>query len=42
MFSFPLTMNNGTYSIKENININDSLINLIKLSEEELIKERYS
>lgn len=40
MFSFPLTMNNGTYSIKENININDSLINLIKLSEEELIKER--
>ena len=40
MFSFPLTMNNGTYSINEKININDSLINLIKLSEEELIKER--
>ena len=40
MFSFPLAINNGTYSINENIDINESLTKLIKLSEEELIKER--
>ena len=40
MFSFPLTINDGTYTVIDNIDINDSLIALIKQTEEELLKER--
>ena len=40
MFSFPLTINDGTYNVIDNIDINDSLIALIKQTEEELLKER--
>ena len=35
MFSFPLTINDGTYTVIDNIDINDSLIGLIKQTEEE-------
>lgn len=40
MFSFPLTINGGTFTVIDNIDINDSLIALIKQTEEELLKER--
>ena len=40
MFSFPLTINDGTYTVIDSIDINDSLIALIKQTEEELLKER--
>ena len=40
MFSFPLTIKDGTYTVIDNIDINDSLIALIKQTEEELLKER--
>lgn len=40
MFSFPLTINDGTFTVIDNLDINDSLIALIKQTEEELLKER--
>tara|TARA_Y100000768_G_C23918393_1_gene653562 strand:+ start:120 stop:1085 length:966 start_codon:yes stop_codon:yes gene_type:complete len=40
MFSLPVEINNGIINVIKNININPSLINLIKKSEEELLKER--
>ena len=40
MFSFPLTINDGTFTVIDNLDINDSLTALIKQTEEELLKER--
>ena len=40
MFSFPLTINDGSFTVIDNLDINDSLIALIKQTEEELLKER--
>ena len=40
MFSLPVKANNGTLSVIENIKIHTSLRDLIKKSEEELLKER--
>ena len=40
MFSMPLKIRDGEYKVEENIKINDSLIDLIKITEEELIQER--
>tara|TARA_B100001113_G_scaffold212284_1_gene174163 strand:+ start:24039 stop:25004 length:966 start_codon:yes stop_codon:yes gene_type:complete len=40
MFSLPVTVDSGTINVLDNININSSLTNLIKKSEEELLKER--
>ncbi len=40
MFSLPVTVDSGTINVLDNININSSLTNLIKKTEEELLKER--
>ena len=40
MFSMPLKICDGAYKVEENIKINDSLIDLIKITEEELVQER--
>ncbi len=40
MFSLPVEIHNGIINVINNININSSLIDLIKKSEEELLKER--
>ncbi len=40
MFSLPLNVNKGSYSVKENVKIDSSIVELIKISEGELIKER--
>ena len=40
MFSFPMNITRESYSIIENVKIDSSLAELIKISEAELIKER--
>ena len=40
MFSMPLKIRDGAYMVEENIKINDSLTDLIKITEEELVQER--
>ena len=40
MFSLPLRICDGAYKVEENIKINESLIDLIKITEEELVQER--
>lgn len=40
MFSLPLNLTPGQYSVNKDIKINPSLVDLIKASEDELIKER--
>ena len=40
MFSFPVVVNGGSYNIKDDVNIHQSLSESLKVTEEELIKER--
>ena len=40
MFSFPLIAHEGSYNIKDDVNIHQSLSESLKATEEELIKER--
>ena len=40
MFSFPVVVDGGSYKIKDDINIHQSLSESLKVTEEELIKER--
>ena len=40
MFSFPVLAHGGSYDIKDDVDIHQSLSELLKLTEEELIKER--
>ena len=40
MFSMPLKICDSAYKVEENIKINESLIDLIKITEEELVQER--
>ena len=40
MFSFPAVVHGGSYNIKDDVNIHQSLIESLKVTEEELIKER--
>ncbi len=40
MFSLPVEIDNGSINVIKNVRINSSLINLIKVSEDELLKER--
>ena len=40
MFSFPVVVHGGSYNIKDDVNIHQSLSESLKVTEEELIKER--
>ena len=40
MFSYPVVVDGGSYKIKDDINIHQSLSESLKVTEEELIKER--
>ena len=40
MFSFPVVVHGGSYNIKDDVNIHESLIESLKVTEEELVKER--
>ena len=40
MCSFPVVINGGSYNIKDDVNIHQSLSESLKVTEEELIKER--
>ena len=40
LLAFPIIINGGLYSIKDDVNIHQSLSELLKVTEEELIKER--
>ena len=40
MFSFPVEVHGGSYNIKDDVHIHQSLSESLKVTEEELIKER--